>query len=444
VSGDAREVAMPSRAQSATVQAAGLVQGIVLVTFPAASSIFTNSTDYDLSRSEYGAMFAPQVVTAVLASLLGAGLLFPSLASRVREKSVYLTGLAADLAAMLLLILSWLVVGHHGAAYGLLLAATACLGCGFGLTVPSLNTFAAAFHPSAPDRAVLVLNALLGLGTALAPAFVAIFVGIGFWVGLPIAAACLLAGLVAVSLRLPLDPSPAQPSTARQPGGQSPPAGHSRLAARALRLPSGLGVFAVFALLYGFCETMNGNWSGLDVTSLGVSPSSASLALTGFWTLVTAGRVLVAAVQRWLPSRAAYHILPFVLAGAFVLIAVLPRDAPAAAVAAFCLAGLGCSALLPLTISFGQEKLTDSQAMVAGGVIGAYQLGYGVAAFGVGPLTSAGVRLPVIFAASAVVAAAMGLLSLVVAHRRPSPTTVHPRPMPPRPRPAAWASEARA
>ncbi len=433
---------MASRAEGAAVQVAGLVQGIVLVTFPAASTIFTDSSDYNLSRSQYGAMFAPQVVTAVLAALLGAGLLFPGLARRVREKTVYLTGLAADLAAMLLLILSWLVVRQHGAAYGLLLAATACLGCGFGLTVPSLNTLTAAFHPKTADRAVLVLNALLGLGTALAPVFVAAFVGIGFWVGLPVAAACLLVGLIAVSLRLPLDPGSQRPAVASQSGGDARQPRQARAAATALRLPRGLGVFAAFALLYGFCETMNGNWSQLDVTSLGVRASTAALALTGFWALVTAGRVLVAAVQRWLPSRAAYHILPFVLAGAFVLIAVLPRHAPAAAVAAFCLAGLGCSALLPLTISFGQEKLTGSETAVAGGVIATYQVGYGIAAFGVGPVTSAGVRLPVLFAVSAVVAAAMGLLSLAVAHRRPSPATVHPRPAPPRPIPAASANQA--
>jgi hypothetical protein len=77
-----------------------------------------------------------------------------------------------------------------------------------------------------------------------------------------------------------------------------------------------------------------------------------------------------------------------------------------------------------------------------GGVIAACQLGYGVAAFGVGPLTSAGVRLPVLFGASAVVAAGMGLLSLLVAHRRPSPATAHPRPGPPRPFPAASADQA--
>ena len=44
------------------------------------------------------------------------------------------------------------------------------------------------------DRAVLVLNALLGLGTALAPVFVAVFVGLGFWWGLPVLSAVLLGG----------------------------------------------------------------------------------------------------------------------------------------------------------------------------------------------------------------------------------------------------------
>ena len=265
---------------------------------------------------------------------------------------------------------------------------------------------------------------MLGLGTALAPVFVAVFTGLGFWIGLPVLAACLLAGLIGVSLRLPLDPGPVQPSVLPQPRP-----------AAASRIPAGFWVFAVFAVLYGFCETMNGNWSQLDVTSLGVRTATASLALTGFWAAVTAGRVLLAAVQRWLPSRAAYHGLPFLLAAAFVWIAALPRNAPAAAVAAFSLAGLGCSALLPLTISFGQEKLTGSPAVVAGGIIACYQAGYGLAAFGVGPLTSAGISLPTIFAASAAVAVILGGLSLAVAHRQPSPAAVHPRPAHPRPRP---------
>ncbi len=440
-----------SRAEAATINAAGLVQGIALVTFPAASTIFTARGSYDLSGSQYGLMFVPQMSTAILASLFGAGLVWPGLARRASEKTLYLAGLLADLASMLLLIVSWLVVHRHGAAFALLLVATACLGAGFGLTVPSLNTLTAGFHPAAVDRSVLVLNALLGLGTALAPVFVAALRGLGFWVGLPVLAACLLAGLIGVSLRLPLAPGVAgsAPGPATAPGVGGTPAPRAadtpgpaaaavrgavapRGAAAARGIPAGFAVFGAFAVLYGFCETMNGNWSQLDITSLGVRPADASFALTGFWAVVTAGRVLLAAVQRWLPSRAAYHGLPFLLAAAFVLIAILPRDAPGAAVAAFSLAGLGCSALLPLTISFGQRKLASREAMVAGGVIACYQAGYGLAAFGVGPLTSAGARLPAIFGASAAVAAILGGLSWAVAHRQPSPATVHPRPVRPR------------
>ena len=407
------------RAESLTVNAAGLVQGIALVTFPAASGIFTSRTGYDLTSSQYGLMFAPQVVTAIVASLLGAGLLWPRFTARVSEKGTYLAGLVADLAAMVLLVASWGVAHQHAAAYGLLLAATACLGAGFGFTVPSLNTLTAALHPDAEDRSVLVLNALLGLGTALAPAFVAVFNGIGFWIGLPILSAVLLAGLIAVSLRLPLSPAGAPGQAQRHEQART-------------GLPIVFWVFGLFAFLYGICETMNGNWSQLDLASLGVKSATASLALTGFWAMVTVGRVLIAVLQHWLPSRAAYHGLPFLLAAAFALIAALPHNAPGAAVAAFCLAGLGCSALLPLTISFGQEKLASYETAVAGGVIACYQGGYGVAAFGVGPLVGAGVRVPEIFAASAVVAGLMGLFSFAVARGRPSPATLHPRPAQPR------------
>ena len=67
-----------SRAENLAVNAAGLVQGIALVTFPAASTIFTARGSYDLSGSQYGVMFVPQMGTVILASLLGAGLLWPA------------------------------------------------------------------------------------------------------------------------------------------------------------------------------------------------------------------------------------------------------------------------------------------------------------------------------------------------------------------------------
>jgi predicted MFS family arabinose efflux permease len=399
-----------TRAQNQVVYAAALVQGVVLVTFPAASTIFTSASAYGLSSSQYGAMFLPQAVTAV-----GSSLLQGKLSQRLGSKPVYLAGLCANLAAMILLIVSRPVMGSQPVAYPLLLLATACLGVGFGLTVPSINTFAAAFHPDAVDRSVLVLNSLLGLGTALAPVFVAIFVGLGFWVGLPVLAAVAVTALLLASLRLPLNAGRGTSARSAAPG-------------RRTSLPAAFWLFAAFGVMYGFCETMNGNWSQLDLTSLKVSATVASLALTVFWAMVTVGRLLFAVVQRWFPSRLAYHLLPFVLAGAFVLISVLPSRAPVPGVLAFALAGFGCSALLPLTISFGQERLASMSAAMAGLVIAFYQLGYGIAAFGVGPLRRAGFTLPGLYGATAVVAVALGLLSLAVAHGRPSPRSVHPRP----------------
>ena len=390
---------MASRAETSVVNAAGVVQGIALVTFPAASTVFTDPDEYDLSSTQYAGLFLPQVLTAIAAALLGAGL-----SGRFGTRRVYLVGLAAGLVSMCILLLSTLFVSEQETAYVLLLLATACLGAGFGLTVPALNTFAAAFHPAAVDKAILTLNALLGLGTVLAPLFVALFVGLGFWWGLPVTSALMLVAILAVSLRLPLRVEAPRRDESRAGGG----------------IPSRLWVYAGFAVLYGICETLNGNWAQLDMTDLGASTTAAALALTAFWGMVTLGRIGFAAVQRWLPARTSYHLLPFVVAAAFVLISLLPEDEPVLGVLAFGLAGLGCSALLPLTISFGQAELRSIAAAVAGGVIASYQLGYGVAAFGVGPLVDNGVELSTIYAVAAAIAVAMGAWSFAVSRRKPA------------------------
>jgi MFS family permease len=147
---------MATRAEVNAVYAAGLIQGVALVTFPAASTIFTDPSQYGLSNTQYGTMFLPQVVTAVSSSLLGG-----KLANRFGIKRVFLAGLVADLASMALLIISQFFTADQAVAYSLLLVATACLGAGFGLTVPAINELTAAFHPDRVDGSVLVLNALL-------------------------------------------------------------------------------------------------------------------------------------------------------------------------------------------------------------------------------------------------------------------------------------------
>ena len=116
--------------------------------------------------------------------------------------------------------------------------------------MPALNTFAAAFDPGGVRRAILVLNALLGLGTVLAPVFVALFDGLGFWWGMPLTSATLLVALLFVA--------------------SGCPCGSRRVnSERAGRHPDTGAVLGLrgFAVLYGVCETVNGNWSQLDMTS---------------------------------------------------------------------------------------------------------------------------------------------------------------------------------
>jgi len=138
------------------------------------------------------------------------------------------------------------------------------------------------------------LNALLGLGTALAPVFVAVFVGLGFWWGLPILSTLLLVLLLLASVRLPLRVE-ATPTTARPTGIH--------------KIPPRFWLFAAFAVLYGICETMNGNWSQQEMISQGASATQAALFLTAFWGMVTVGRLLFAQIVRRLPARIVFRVL---------------------------------------------------------------------------------------------------------------------------------------
>ena len=90
-----------------------------LVTFPAASAVFTSPAHYGLTSTEYGGMFVPQAIMAIVASLLAA-----ELQSRLGTKRIYLLGLLANLLAMTLLVASRFVMRNTALAYGILLIAT--------------------------------------------------------------------------------------------------------------------------------------------------------------------------------------------------------------------------------------------------------------------------------------------------------------------------------
>ena len=92
------------------------------MTFPAARTVLTDPSEYDLSNTQYGTLFVPQVVTAIAASLIGA-----SPGSRPGTKRIYLIGLVLGLVSMSLLLVSAAFTGRPHPRLRALLVATALL-----------------------------------------------------------------------------------------------------------------------------------------------------------------------------------------------------------------------------------------------------------------------------------------------------------------------------
>lgn len=389
--------ATASRAEIAVVSSAALAQGLALVTFPAASAIFTGAAGFGFNSTRYGMMFIPQVVLAILSSSLA-----PGLASRWSLRRVLLSGLAADIFSVSLLALSRLLTGAPDLAFGVLLVATGALGFGFGATVMALNTYAEAFFPQHADRAVLAVNALLGVGTMLAPALLAVAISLGAWWLLPIAVACMLLLISSVALKQPL-----RGSTDASVGGAPTQIGLRNL-------PHRFWFYAAAAFLYGILETLNGNWATLYLsTERGISAQGASLALAAFWGMATVGRVLISVLSRVVSVRHIYVVLPLLL---FIALQASSRiHDELGGLVVFGLAGLACSAFLPLSISFGGDEFPSLAAVMAGELLAFYQIGYGVAAFGTGPLRDAiGLPFSKIFAVGSLVAIPMAIVAWLV------------------------------
>ena len=229
---------------------------------------------------------------------------------------------------------------------------------------------------------------------------------------MPLLVAVVLKGLLLISTGQPLG----VPADA--------PAG----ASRSQSLPARFWFYAAAVFLYGIAETLNGNWSGPYLTGeRGISIQGASFALMTFWAMVTIGRVLFATLSTRTTVRWIYAGLPIFLLVAFQVVAHAGSEAYG--IVAFGLAGLGCSAFFPLCISLCGQEFPQFAAVTSGGIVAFYQAGYGVAAFGVGPLRDvAGLPFRTVYALGSLIAAAMFAVAMIVVTRpganRWSPSTV--------------------
>jgi predicted MFS family arabinose efflux permease len=314
---------------------------------------------------------------------------------------VLLVGLLADTVAMGLLAGS-VPLKAKAVAYPMLLVATGALGLGFGLTLGSISTYAGAFMPERRDVALTALNVLLGLGTALSPLLIALFTNAGEWWYLPLLAAAGLVVLMALTVFQPMDLPRADTRRSPRPGKTG--------------VPVLFWLFAAALILYGIGETLFGNWGTSLLVTNGVSPTSANDALAVFWAAVTVGRLAIALASTRVRSTHIYVVLPWAIGGA-LLLAPAAHNA-GAGITVFAIGGLACSGFFPMTIGYGEATFPNIIELAAGWLIAAYQVGYGLAAFGAGALQHL-VALTTVFRIGAAAMLPMAVLASAIARRQP-------------------------
>jgi fucose permease len=375
----------------------GLIQGLVLVTVPAVSSILTDTEVFGFSDSDYGTLFIPQVGMAVLGAILG-----PKISRRWGLKVVYQSGLIFNICAMAFIGVSAQFLDNSNLAYLCLLIGTAAVGAGFGTTLPMINVYAERFFPDKSATALTGLHTLLGTGTALAPLIVAVLVKqFGWWI-LPGSALIVLGCLLAGSFSLPLT------------GAKSNVGKETALPETDSLNLAGIWIFIVIVILYGYCETIFATWAIIFLSSeRALPPVPASYALFAFWAMVTLGRLLVSFLTVVIPAYMIYRILPVMIATA--MWAVTMAETNTGGIILFGFAGLACSAFFPLSFSFAQKRFSSIAETVSGGLMVSYMAGYGLATYGIGKvIESGGFRLGSLYLYSTFIAVGIIILGFML------------------------------
>jgi fucose permease len=384
------------------IYATGLIQGLVLVTVPAASSVLTNPNIFAFSDSEYGMLFVPQVITAILGALLG-----PKLSRKSGLKTIYQTGLVFNLSAMGLIAASQLVQDQNNLAYICFFLGTTSVGAGFGLTLPMINVYAERFFPDKSASALTGLHTLLGTGTALAPLLVTILVKKLAWWFLPLSAFILLGVIFMASLLFDLKGEKVQLSSDPFQSGESQSA-----------FSFGFWLFVLVVFLYGYCETVFANWAIIYLSKdILLSATQAGIALAAFWGAVTAGRLLVSLLTVWIAPSWVYRVLPVMVAAAFLGISRIENQH--SGIVLFGFAGLACSAFFPLSFSFAQKRFESIAETVSGALMASYMLGYGLASYGIGQvLEITDLTLGTLYRNSTLLAIVMVVLAIALTRPR--------------------------
>jgi fucose permease len=304
-----------------------------------------------------GILLVPGIIASVIAS---------AVTGRVRLRTGTLVAAAAVLIA--------LALAAEAAAPSLwvLIAGTVLFGIGFGALDTALNAHAAR-HFGARD--VNWMHASYGLGATLGPLLVAALLRAGqSWrqvYAVMAVVLVVLGGILALARRGWAPPAPG--AAAQAPPVQDPdpdPASRSAVAvARVL----------TFTAVETGIESGAGIWGYLYLTGgRGLPAAAAGLAISAYWAMMFAGRVVLGPVaQRLGPAR----VLTAAVAGVPLGAALMTVPGPGAlAVAGLMILGLAAAPVFPLlTLASGTTRMAGLQVAASAAGSAALPAGLGLA-----------------------------------------------------------------
>lgn len=385
---------MRRTASIVSVYGSALMQGLVVVSFPASGAVLRAA--HGISDAQYGSIFLVQTVLAIVGSLLAGGL-----SQKLGLVTLARLALAAGLLAEVLLAATPMLAS--GPAYAAVLAAIGLAGLGFGLSSAPLNSYPGVLFPARRESALVVLHTLIGAGFAVGPLLAGAAIDHVGWQAFPI----LLSLLAAALMILPF------------PGAGAA----AEIAVRGARGPQTSFAFwslAATAVIYALCEGTFGSWIVIYLQEeRAVAPMSAALALSTFWAALVVGRLVVSLLVVRVPSRHIWAALPVLMLTAFWL---LPDAHDArSGIGLFALAGLACSAFFPLTVGFASGRFREDVAWVASMLTASLMLGSGVGSFALGALRQL-TSLAALYRWSSIYALALlALVAVISTARSPQP-----------------------
>jgi len=342
-----------------SIYSGAFIQGAIAIVFAAYTGNFISKYHYHLTLVQYGFLFIPEIVAAVLATLFAGGI-----GRRCRAGSAYGAGLSCSLVAMALLISTeW--AERLPVSYALLLVSTALVGAGLGLSFPFVRCYAISLSPLRARRQIILVNGLLSAGMAFAAVYGVATLGTSAWWSLPVLLMVLLIAEMLLSRRLRAPPDGAPPSRAER------------------RMPARFSAYPVLALLYGACAIIC--ISGSQHIYRHAPQASFPLIVlveVGLWAaLVSAFRVVFALIDGMESRQHTTSVGIFMIAVVLlVLSATLARyDLMHAGI--YVLAAVGCAALLPIDTRPGNEYMAVFPLAVTVGLMALFPIGLGLSRY---------------------------------------------------------------